>query len=69
MTLQDAARTYGYADATLRQAIIRGDLTGEKVGPVWTLRLADLDAYMAERKASGKGRPRGPGKPRKEPQP
>lgn len=55
LTLNDAAPLLGLKNGNnVRSYIRRGLLKAEKFGPIWTTTRADINAYLAMKKGSGK---------------
>lgn len=59
LSLNDAAEQFNLKASTLRQAILRGYLPGQKIGRDWVVRAADVQAY-ASTPRNGAGQMRGP---------
>jgi excisionase family DNA binding protein len=65
ITISEAAERIGVTRAALRQAIARGTLSAQKVGPLYLVSTIEVDAYKA-RTGGNKGRPRKQPPPREE---
>lgn len=61
MVLSEVAKIVGLHQDTLRYAILDGRLPAEKMGPVWTVSLADVQQAIAD----GRLNPGKPGRPRR----
>ena len=48
LTLAEAAALLELDSSTLRRQISRGALRARKVGPIWTVTLAEVDRYRAD---------------------
>jgi excisionase family DNA binding protein len=57
ITLSEAAGRIGVTADALRQAIRRGTLNAQKVGPLYLVTTNEIDAYKT-RTGGNKGRPR-----------
>lgn len=53
LVLSEAAQRIGVSSAALRQAIERGRLPARRVGPLWVVTTADIDAYAASKWTTG----------------
>lgn len=60
VTAAEAARLAGVHARYIINAILRGALKGEKVGPIWMIEEASLQQYIEQRKAEKARRPGGP---------
>ncbi len=56
MTFTEAAEYSGRLPSTLRHAAFRGTLKAEKFGRDWMVDQRDLDAYIANADATGRGK-------------
>jgi excisionase family DNA binding protein len=65
ITLSEAAGRIGVTADALRQAIRRGTLSAQKVGPLYLVATTEVDAYK-QRTGGTKGRPRKQPPPREE---
>jgi len=52
MAVQSAAEFTGYNVQYLRRLLRAGKLSGTKIGQVWLIKLASLEAYFQERDSS-----------------
>ena len=59
LALSEAARRFRVPAGTLRQAIRRGHLKAQKVGPIWTVTAAAVGEWIAHARHTP-GRPREP---------
>jgi hypothetical protein len=48
MTLTEAAAARGLNRRSLNHAVLTGKVPGRRVGPVWVVRLEDVDAWLAD---------------------
>jgi excisionase family DNA binding protein len=49
LTVKEAAALLGWHESSVRRALRKGRLRGEKFGRDWRIRRADVDAYRAGR--------------------
>jgi excisionase family DNA binding protein len=69
MTVAMAAAELGVSTTSVQSAISRGRLPARKMGPIWVIGRADLDAYRASVAHKGKPGPKPAGGKRRPPVP
>ena len=53
LSVKAAAETFGYNQQYLRRLLRAGRLRGVKIGQVWLIKMASLDAYLQSAKRMG----------------
>ncbi len=54
LSLSEAAKKYGVAMGTIRDALYRGDIAGRKIGSQWVVEAQSVEAFLAHRPKRGR---------------